>query len=782
MRLFMLSVAWMVGVFAARQLSWRLWQWGVLLLLAGTAAAWLRRKTSLVWVFTLTVLFCMGGVRYQLSQSAPDPADLAYYNDSEEVVVIGAIVDIPDVRDDYIGLVVAVDRILSVEDGTWQAVEGRLLARVDRFGNWRYGDPVWLRGAMETPPIFEGFNYQDYLARSDIHSLMTDAIAGRAGLRSGNLVLRWIYDYRTLARQTIDRIFPDPEAALLAGILLGDESAITQDVRSDFNLTGTTHIIAISGFNMTIIASIFIQLFGRWLGQRRGLLAAGIAIGLYTLLVGADAAVVRAAIMAGVSLLARRWGRQVDAMASLGAASLLMTLANPLTLWDVSFQLSFAATLGLILYAEPLQNWFVDRSSIWLGEQRARRWAGPVGEFVLFTLAAQITTAPIMAYYFNRVSIISFLANPVILPVQPAVMILGGIAVVMGTIWLPAGQVLAWAAWPFSTFTIRAVRWLAGFPHGSLALGEVGWLAMLLFYSLLFGITWLWRGTSAESRLGRRLEAVKQRLRFSPVLLATILALLNGLIWHASVRQPDGRLHLTMLDIGEGEAILVQPADGGAVLIGGGSSPMRLSNALGERLAVLERRLNWAAVGGTRYEQIAGLAGTIERFPPSQIWMAGPAGGSAYRRLVTQIRDLGIPSIDIREGQRLVLGSETWLEVVAHGSQGAAFLLSHGRLRVLLLSGVDPAMMEAGLQVEGIQVVVLADGGNLAVNPPEWLRDLTPLAVLISVEAGNWRGLPSPELLEGLEGMTVLRTDIHGSVELISDGERLWVWVERQGP
>ncbi len=209
---------------------------------------------------------------------------------------------------------------------------------------------------------------------------------------------------------------------------------------------------------------------------------------------------------------------------------------------------------------------------------------------------------------------------------------------------------------------------------------------------------------------------------------------------------------------------------------------MRLSNSLGERLPVLERRLNWVVVGGTRYEQIAGLAGTIERFPPRQMWIAGPAGGSAYRRLMTQVRDLGIPAIDIRVGQRLELGSETWLEAVAHGPQGAAFLLTHDRLRVLLLIGVDPAMMEAGLEIEGVQVVVLADGGNLAVNPPEWLQNLSPQAVLISVEAGNWRGLPSPGLLEGLEGMTVLRTDIHGSVELISDGERLWVWVEKERP
>jgi competence protein ComEC len=405
-----------------------------------------------------------------------------------------------------------------------------------------------------------------------------------------------------------------------------------------------------------------------------------------------------------------------------------------------------------------------------------------VGEFVLFTLAAQVTTAPIMAYYFNRVSIISLLANPVILPLQPAVMILGGAAMVAGTIWLPAGQVLAWLAWPFPAFTIRAVRWLADCPSASLVLGKVGWLALVVFYGALLGFTWVWRWSIEVNWLGDLVEGVKHRLRLSPVLLASCLAILSGLIWHSSLRQPDGRLHLSLLDIGEGEAILVQPAGGGAVLVGGGASPMNLSNAMGERLPVLDRRLSWLVVGGTRYDQIAGLAGTIERFPPEQIWMAGPGGGSAYRRLMTQVRDLGIPLSDVREGECLELGGDTWLEAIARGPQGAAFMLTHGRLRVLLLIGVDPAMMEAGLDVEGVHVVVLADGGNLAVNPPEWIWELSPRVVLISVEAGNRRSLPAPEVLEGLEGLTILRTDIHGSVELVSDGERLWVWVEREAP
>ena len=133
-------------------------------------------------------------------------------------------------------------------------------------------------------------------------------------------------------------------------------------------------------------------MFKRYFGARKVAIAVGLAITLYTILVGADAAVVRAAIMGGLTLLARQLGRRTHGMASLSAAAIAMTIVNPLILWDVGFQLSFAATLGLILYADPLSSRFVHFASRWLDEERAEKMAGPVSEFVLFTLAAQVTT------------------------------------------------------------------------------------------------------------------------------------------------------------------------------------------------------------------------------------------------------------------------------------------------------------------------------------------------------------------------------------------------------
>jgi competence protein ComEC len=258
----------------------------------------------------------------------------------------------------------------------------------------------------------------------------------------GSVILRLTESLRRRAQVVLRSALPAPESALLEGILLGDENSIPDDLRRDFNATGTTHIIAISGFNITIIATLAIAGFGGWLGARRGMLAAALAIAGYTLLVGANPSVVRAAFMAGFGLAARRSGRQSHAVASLAGTAGIMTAINPQALWDIGFQHSFAATLGLILYAAPLQHLFERLTAPVLGSERAHRFAGPAGEYLLFTLAAQVMTLPLTLFYFQRFSLTALVANPLILPLQPAVMILGGLATTGGLIWSPMGRIL----------------------------------------------------------------------------------------------------------------------------------------------------------------------------------------------------------------------------------------------------------------------------------------------------------------------------------------------------
>jgi competence protein ComEC len=573
-------------------------------------------------------------------------------------------------------------------------------------------------------------------------------------------------------------VLPDPEASLLSGILLGIESGIQPDVRKAFNDTGTSHIIAISGFNITIIAALFSKLFGRFLGRRWGATACALGIALYTILAGADASVVRAALMAGIALLGQRIGRQAFSLASLAASAMLMTALQPMALWDVGFQLSFAATLGLVLYGPPLEAWLERLASRWIRPRRARRLSRTISEFTLFTLAAQVTTLPLIAYYFRRLSLVSLLANPVILPLQPAVMVLGGLAVLGGMLFLPLGRLLGWVAWPFVALTIRAVEFFAQWPLRVIPLGRVGLLGVAAFYLLLAGFT-LWAHLPAE----RRPSWSKLRIPATAALAA--LLIVTGLTWKAIMQRPDGRLHIYLLDVGSGDAVLIQSPSGRFVLIDGGPSPVALSEALGRRLPLLQRRIDWLVVGASADDYVSGLAGIAERFPIGSVLLSGDPGRSPYRRLMQELYSARIPIQHASEGHALDLGEGASLQVEALGSRGAVLLLRHGNFSMLLAPGADPEMMQ-GLSHQSdlgpCTVLLLADSGFAAVNPTAWLQGTRPLLALISVEGGNKEGLPSPQVLQSLQDTNLLRTDLHGWIALHSDGQQLWVEVERLPP
>jgi len=783
MKLFCFSMAWLAGIGIGRAVSINPSQW--LILCGGSLLALLvfRRNPIPHLIFMATLFFSCGGLRYVISIPKIDSAHIAYYNDRGNLVTFeGIIAASPDLRDMYTGLKIGSLRYTEPESGNPRPINGKILAYASPFNEYHYGDKVQVSGLLETPPEFETFSYREYLAREGIHSLIQDPEIVVIENRAGNPILQTIYRFRARALKIVQQIFPDPEASLLAGILLGIESGITPKVRKAFDATGTTHIIAISGFNITIISALFISLFGRWLGVRRGAVAAGLAIAVYTTLVGADAAVVRAAIMGGFVLLANRIGRQTHGMASLGGAAIVMGIVNPGVLWDVGFQLSFAATLGLILYAETLQGWFVRAASRWLGDGLPERLAEPVGEYLLFTLAAQVTTLPLIAYYFRRISLVSFLANPVILPVQPAVMILAGLAALTGCLWLPLGTVLAWSAWPFAAFTIRAVDFFATWHSASIPLGPVPIVVVAFFYLALFGSTAFLRlSTERHPRLDR-IRTWAASLRLSSTLLLSILAVLTALTWRTVVNRPDGRLHLTMLETTGGDAILIQTPTGRYILVDGGSSTMRLSTALGRRLPPLATHLDWIVIGGTREEQIAGLAGAIDRFSIGGVLIAGDPSGPAYSKLLEALLEKGVNTQQAAPKQKFDLGSGATLEVIAVSQNGAILLLRFERASFLLTPGANPEMvleLEHHRSFTTLTALMFADSGYHAVNPPSFLASLQPWLGLISVEGGNDRKLPDPRVLEALQGTTILRTDRHGWIHCVSDGTRFWVEVER---
>ncbi len=351
------SLIFLAGIVLGSLISLSIWIWTVLALVFMILAILARivhlasflppRFSFLLQPFAFILFFALffGAARYQYTVPKFDAFHIAFYNDRDyDLLITGTLIAPADYRDAYTNLRLEVQR---VDTGDAELpVHGLILVRVPSNQTFEYGNILRLRGKLKTPPENEDFSYRDYLAAQDIHSYMTNGEVTILPQQGGNPIVAALYAFKQRSLDNIYRMLPDPESSLLAGILLGVDTGLTKELQQAFKNTGTAHIIAISGFNISIIAGIFFAFFSRFFGDRRGAIIAILGIALYTFIVGADAAVVRAALMGTLALFAKQVGRRQAALNTLLVVAAGMCVWNPLYVWDVGFQLSFFATPG----------------------------------------------------------------------------------------------------------------------------------------------------------------------------------------------------------------------------------------------------------------------------------------------------------------------------------------------------------------------------------------------------------------------------------------------------
>ncbi len=780
------GTAWFLGLILASLTPLHAWQWSVLTGTSICAAILFRKQQRYRNLFGAFAVFFLACTRWASHSIQMDETRVAYYADTkQEVQITGMILEDPDVRDTSTRLVLETERIWIPDLRIQREVEGTILVSTSPVDHFYYGQRIRVTGYLETPPDDGDFSYRAYLARQGIFAWMPEVYIRSLGKGDVNLVLDLIHKIRGRALIEVQRLFPYPEAPLLAGILLGIENRIPADLLRAYSQTGTTHIIAISGFNITILANLTIALFHRWLGRTRGLIMAGVVIMLYSVMVGADAPVVRAALMGSLALLARYLGRRTHGLTSLAAAGVTMTWFSPQVIYDVGFQLSFAATLGLILYAEPLRQLAIQILSKINSRINAQRWGSITSELLLFTFAAQVTTVPIIVWHFHQFSTVSLITNALVLPLQPLLMILSGSATIVGMFWHPLGQLLAWLAWPFSAMTNQLVQRFAAIPGAVLSTGNMEVYGLLVYYSLLILLT-----TISTSTMRTWISRVfKARISLPKFLLSTgsliTLSLSSLLVWHTLIHQADGLLHVLILDIGEGESVLIRSPSGGTMLINGGSSPVSLATQLGQHLPYPDRQIDWLLLAGTQYSQLAGLRDIVTIAPIDRVFLGGRSGGSTYQRILDQTVEAGIPTIPAQEGMYFDLGQGVTMRVLSQGSNGLTLLLQYGSARILLPMGLTPReipRMQEDRDVAHITTVLLPDSGYEALNPDALLQHYNPQVILISCQDHSPSSPIEQALRAALPGRTILRTDLHGTIELSTDGRHLWITTERESP
>ena len=763
MPLVYLALAFAAGIAVASLLvlPMAVWLWWLLLPI-GLFLVW-RRDPALRRMHLCLLVFLLAALRYTAALPYFDDHSLATYNDHGPLLLVGAVTDYPDVRDRATNLRFAVTRIRI--ENVWRDVSGTALLQAPPATDARYGDQLQVFGEPTTPFESEDFSYKDYLARQGIHSVVR--VYGSVKIlarEQGNPFYAALYAFRDRALATVYAILPDPAASLLAGILLGVDSGIPRAVSDAFSATNTAHIIAISGFNISIIAGMLAALARRVLREGRATLVVILGLIAYTLLVGAGASVVRAAIMGSLSVIALHYHRQNDALNALSASALLMLALNPFTLYDLGFQLSFLATLGLILYATPLSAAFENFFARFTSSERAKPIVGALSDSFIVTLAAQITTTPLIVFAFHRLSLVGLLTNLVILPAQPAVMIWGGLAALLAMIVPPVGQVIAWIAWAFLEFTIVVVQATARLPLAAIEVGHFDVLILALYYALLFGATRIdWR-------------ALRERVSLRPALALGVALVIGMWTWNLALTAPDGKTHVLFLD---GGTTIVQSPRGARVVIDGGAQPSAVLSALGQRMPFWGRTIDLLVLTDAGDDHLAALVTVLERCDVRQIVQVNaPAKPTAayfkWRDLITQKR---VASTQAQAGLQILLDQGVLLEVLQSPEEANEKQSAIARLRV---GGI--AFLFADSASAEDQSALLASDTDIAsavlITPrkisAEFFDAVSPQFAIVFA-GSRARGKPSGELLTALSRATVLQTDERGTVEMIVDAQTLTV-------
>jgi competence protein ComEC len=741
MTLVYLTFAWMAGILLAYAL-WSLslvgcatpgWPLGVLAAAAALTAILLRRRPAGRLIAVLLAFCMLGAWRYHAQPFAACtmPGDLAFYNGDEEhtvwATVEGVVVGYPDVRDMQTLYRLRADTV--AVSGAASPVTGDLLVQANRFPGYAYGDRLRVRGQLQTPPVLDDFDYRRYLAQRGIHSLMRRATVTRVAEDQGSPF--WVLLYRLKARGSglLDRVLPEPAAALANGMLLGIESGIPEDVDEAFKATGTTHVIVISGSNIALLSGVLMAGLSQVFGKRRAAFPAIAGITLYVLLVGADPAALRAGIMGGLFILAIYLGRRSTAYVSLCASALFMTLFNPLTLWDIGFQLSFMATLGLILFTPTIERQFERLLARRLAKDSTRRVMSVLNDALIVTLAAQVTTLPVIVYYFGRVSLISLVTNFLILPAQPPIMTSGMATLVAGLAWEPLARGLALIPWLFLTYTTAVVRLTAAVPFASVETGALGRAAALIYIAALVGAL-LWREL-------RRRGWVKMSVgRATGWAVVVVLPLwLAGSVLAA---RPDGKLHSFFIPGAGGEATLIVTPGGQSAWLWDG-------------------RGDGAALVSPTRSLLAGPQKSIDV-------VIGPGTAALWPGAEVVTPDQLAPGTVVRLDDEVSL---TRLTAVA------SWMLSYGQFRTLLPPTLTPEA-QAELLTAG------ADVHTTVFKTPGPDTDAWPTAAFLTASAPQRILWPEdttypPDVVDLLTARGAARVPVDAVVEVVTDGTRMWL-------
>lgn len=425
-------------------------------------------------VLSLILLsFALGMLRIELAPAREDSVlkNMLGKQDTFE----GVVVHEPDTRENSVHLVVRVTQDEKTE---------KILLVVRRYPEFEYGDKVRVFGKLTLPKNFKEtngrtFDYVSYLEKDGIFSMMNFPNVEVVAHGEGNKIVSSLFVIKHAFLDGVSQVVPEPHSSLLGGLLVGAKHSLGKELETDFRTAGVIHIIVLSGYNITLVAYFFMSVFSFFTARFRA--ASGVAsIFLFTIMTGAGAATVRASLMAGLIVFARATGRTADVLHLLFIAGFFMVLWNPhILLHDPSFQLSFLATLGLLLLSEKISTriTFIPKKFL-------------LREITAATLSTQIFVLPLLLYQTGQLSLVALPANLFILSAIPGAMLFGFLTGITSFISISVASLFGFITYLFLAYILGAVNFFSHLPFATVSVPEFPLVGLLGMYALLGIFVW----------------------------------------------------------------------------------------------------------------------------------------------------------------------------------------------------------------------------------------------------------------------------------------------------
>ncbi|USI88838.1 DNA internalization-related competence protein ComEC/Rec2 [Rhodococcus pyridinivorans] len=561
---------------------------------------------------------------------------------------------------------------------------------------------------------------------------------------------RWAGAVRDRLAQVGSAVLPADRAGLLPGLVVGDTTALTDEVREDFRVAGLTHLTAVSGANVSIVlGAVLLLVRAVGLGPRSGTILAATALVAFVVVVRPSASVVRAAAMGSIGLLAFVTGRERQALPVLCTAVGVLLVLLPDLAVDVGFALSVSATAALIVAAPPVVTRLVDRG-----------WPRPIAEVAAMSLVAFVATAPLVAAVSGTVSVVSVAANVLVAPVLAPLTVLGSLVAVGASVVPWVGEVLARGTGPFLWWLITVADRAASLPSAELEVpdGPVG----AVVAAVLVAVAWS--------------VARHRRVRITALVIAVAVAAVWLPVRMLRPGWPGAEWVLVACDVGQGDALVLATGDGRAVVVDTGPEPEPVDRCL-RRLRI--RRIALLVVSHLHADHAGGIRGVLTGRSVEMVVVGPGAAGDDAAGVLDAATGTGVVVREVGAGATLRAGD---LDIRVLGPAGRrtggsendnSLVLAVDTVvgRVLLPGDAEEAALDAlvrsGTDVRADVLKVPHHGSR--TTPARFLTAVRPSVALVSAGRDNLFGHPHPEIVSTLTGIgaRVLRTDLHGDVAVL---------------